>query len=81
MEREPGRRGFSVQPRRWVVERTFAWISRNRRLAKDYERKVQTSETLLELAASRLLLRWLARNPSNYRDPYNSPAAGGQLIA
>jgi putative transposase len=53
--------GFrGVLPRRWVVERSFAWLSRNRRLAKDYERKVQTSETLIEVAASRLLLRRLA---------------------
>jgi putative transposase len=60
VEREPGSRGFSVQPRRWVVERCFAWMSRNRRLAKDYERKVQTSETLIEVAVMRLVLRRLA---------------------
>lgn len=59
VEREPGTRGFAVQPRRWVVERSLAWLSRNRRLAKDYERTVQTSETLIELAAARLLLRRL----------------------
>jgi putative transposase len=56
VEREPGARGFQVQPRRWVVERCFAWLSRNRRLAKDYERKVQTSETLIQLAMIRLLI-------------------------
>jgi putative transposase len=60
VEREPGSRGFAVQPRRWVVERSFAWLSRNRRLAKDYERMVQTSETLIELAAMRLVLRRVA---------------------
>lgn len=56
VERIPGTRGFSVQPRRWVVERTFGWLSRNRRLSKDYERKVQTSETLILVAIIRLLL-------------------------
>jgi putative transposase len=61
VERQPGTRGFSVQPRRWVVERSFAWLLRNRRLTKDCERKVQTSETLIEFAAIRLLLRRLAR--------------------
>jgi putative transposase len=60
VEREPGTRGFKVQPRRWVVERSFAWLSRNRRLARDYERKVQTSETFIEIAAARLVLRRLA---------------------
>lgn len=80
-EREPGARGFRLLPRRWVVERSFAWISRNRRLAKDYERMVQTSEMLLELAASRLLLRRLARTRSHDRDPHSSPAADGQLIS
>ena len=38
-----------------VVERTFSWISRNRRMSKDYERKVQTSETLIQVAMIRLL--------------------------
>jgi putative transposase len=59
VNRPPGARGFSIQARRWVVERSFAWLSRNRRLAEDYERKVQTSETLIEVAATRLLLRRL----------------------
>jgi putative transposase len=57
VEREPGIRSFQAQPRRWVVERCFAWLSRNRRLAKDYERKAQTSETLIVIATVRLLLR------------------------
>src|SRR5260370_2475267 len=51
-----GTRGFSVLPRRWVVERSLSWISRNRRLSKDYERKVQTSETLIQVAMIRLLI-------------------------
>jgi putative transposase len=61
VERPSGTRGFSVVPRRWVVERTFSWISRNRRMSKDYERKVQTSETLIQVAMIRLLLARLAR--------------------
>ena len=62
VERPSGTRGFSVVPRRWVVERTFSWISRNRRMSKDYERKVQTSETLIQVAMIRLLLTRLARH-------------------
>ncbi len=61
VERVPGQRGFSVQPRRWVVERTFGWLSRNRRLSKDYERKVQTSETLIQIAMLRLLIARVGR--------------------
>lgn len=61
VEREPGTRGFQVQPWRWVVERAFAWLSRNRRMRKDYERKVQTSETLIEVTMIRLLLARLKR--------------------
>ena len=61
VERTPGVRGFSVQPKRWVVERTFGWLSRNRRMSKDYERKVQTSETLIQVAMIRLLLTRLGR--------------------
>jgi putative transposase len=61
VERTPGVRGFSVQPKRRVVERTFGWLSRNRRMSKDYERKVQTSETLAEVAMIRLLVARLGR--------------------
>jgi putative transposase len=56
VQRTPGAHGFTVQPKRWVVERTFAWLLRNRRLVVDYERKVQTSETLIEVAMIRLLV-------------------------
>ena len=48
-------------PAGWVLERTFGWLSRQRRMSKDYERKVQTSETLIEVAIVRLLLRRLDR--------------------
>ena len=51
--------GFAVQPRRWVVERTFAWLGRSRRLSKDYEEHPATSETWIYLAMSALLLRRL----------------------
>ena len=61
VERTPGVRGFSVLPKRWIVERTFGWLSRNRRMSKDYERKVQTSETLIEVAMIRLLVARLGR--------------------
>jgi len=52
---------FEVLPRRWVVERSIAWICRNRRLVKDYERKVQTSECLLKVVMIRLMLKRLGR--------------------
>jgi len=61
VERTPGVRGFTILPKRWIVERTFGWLSRNRRMSKDYERKVQTSETLIEVAMIRLLVVRLGR--------------------
>jgi transposase len=48
-------------PRRWVVERTFSWLSQNRRLSKDYERLAETSEVLVYVAMTRLMVRRLAR--------------------
>ena len=54
-------KGFQVLPKRWVVERTFAWITRNRRLARDYERLAQSSEAFIYLAMLRLGLRRLAQ--------------------
>jgi len=56
-------RGFKVQPRRWVVERTFVWIGRNRRLAKDYENLATTLAAFVAIAAISLALRRLARLP------------------
>jgi putative transposase len=54
-------RGFRVLPRRWVVERTFAWICHNRRMAKDYERLCATGEAFVYAAMTRLMVRRLAR--------------------
>jgi putative transposase len=62
VKRPPGVRGWSQQPKRWIVERTFAWLLRNRRLTVDYERKVQISETLIEGAMIRLLVARLGRS-------------------
>ena len=56
----------AVIRRRWVVERTFAWLGRNRRLAKDFERLSETSEALVYAAMSRLMLRRLARPEQSY---------------
>src|SRR5215208_5607602 len=54
-------KGFRVLPRRWVVERTFAWISHNRRMTKDYERLCATGEAFVYAAMRRLMVRRLAR--------------------
>lgn len=51
---------FPILPRRWVVERTFAWLCRYRRLSKDYEAKIEVSEAMLWLASLRTLTRRLA---------------------
>ena len=59
--RDGGASGFRVIPKRWIVERTFSWIGRNRRMGRDYERKVQTSEALIEVAMIRHVLRRLAK--------------------
>lgn len=53
-------KGFQVLPRRWVVERTFAWFGRYRRLSKDYETLPETSEAMIYAAMSRLMVRRLA---------------------
>ena len=55
-----GTQGFVVVPKRWVVERTFAWMGRNRRLSKDYERSISSSAATIKLANIALLLRRLA---------------------
>ena len=54
-------KGFEVLPRRWVVERTFAWLGRCRRLAKDWEKSIASAEAWIFVAHIRLLTRRLAR--------------------
>jgi putative transposase len=60
--RPAGRKGFAVLPRRWVVERSFAWIGRYRRLSKDYEALTTTSEAMIWTAFGTTMLRRLAKH-------------------
>jgi len=57
VEKPEGQVGFQVLPKRWVVERTFAWLVRQHRLARDYERLPETSEAFIYVAMIRLMLR------------------------
>jgi transposase len=62
VRRVPGQVGFEVHPRRWVVERCFAWLNRNRRLAKDFEATIASATAFLYAASAMLLIRRLARS-------------------
>ena len=62
VKRPAAAQGFEVLPRRWVIERSFAWLSRNRRLAKDFERLIEASTAMVAVAIIQLLIRRLA-NP------------------
>jgi len=53
-------KGFEVLPRRWVVERTFGWLGRYRRLSKDYEQHTCTSEAMIQTAMIHVMIRRLA---------------------
>lgn len=61
VKRSDAQRGFVLLPRRWVVERTLAWLVRHRRLARDYERRHESHEELVRWAMTRLMARRLAR--------------------
>jgi transposase len=62
VKRSDAAKGFELLPRRWIVERTFAWLGRCRRLAKDFERTIESAEAWLLVAHIRLLTRRLARH-------------------
>jgi transposase len=65
--RTVGATGFQLLPRRWVVERTFAWLNRNRRLAKDFETSITSATTWIYIASTQLLVRRLADASYNLR--------------
>jgi transposase len=72
-----GQRGFAVIPRRWAVERTFAWLTAHRRLARDYERHPATSEAMIRWAAINTITRRIARGrPATRRQRRTFAAAG-----
>ena len=64
VSRPPGAKGFVLLPKRWVVERTFAWQGRARRLSKDYERRTDSSECMIRMRGIQLLLRRFDPTPN-----------------
>ncbi len=72
--REPGVKGFAVLPKRWVVERTFAWQGRYRRHSRDYERRTDSSESMIRISSVHLMLRRLAPDKNVPAFRYRSAA-------
>ena len=68
-------KGFQVLPRRWVVERTFGWLTRCRRLARDYERKTAHAEAMIDVAMIRLMAARLAGEDIEPHGPIETEAA------
>jgi putative transposase len=62
-------RAFKITGLTWIVERSFAWLGRNRRLSKDYEYRVQTSEKMIDLASIRLMLNWISLRVRLFKHP------------
>ena len=62
VKRPPQATGFVLLPKRWMVERTFAWLTRHRRLSRDFEKLPETSEAFIYLAMIRIMLKRLARS-------------------
>jgi len=67
-------KGFVVVPKRWMAERTFAWLGRSRRLSKDYERRTESSESMIRVSTIHLLLKRLAPNTTQVPFKYQLAA-------
>lgn len=63
VKRSQGQQGWQVLPHRWIVERTFGWLGRYRRLSKDYEGRIDVSEAMIQVAMIHLMVRRLAPSP------------------
>jgi putative transposase len=71
--RPVGAQGFVLLHRRWVVERTHAWLGRYRRNSRDYERRTESSEATLRVSMIHLMLRRLRPDASKKPNPFNYP--------
>ena len=63
VKRSDSLKGFVVLPKRWIVERTFGWLGRYRRLSKDYEEQTASSEAMIHIAMTKLMLHRLVPEP------------------
>jgi putative transposase len=79
VNRPPGSQGFVLLPRRWVVERTFAWLGRCRIHSRDYERKPESSEAQVQISMIQLMLRRLSEE--KHKAPYRYPMPHQKAIA
>jgi len=79
--RPPGSKGFVLVRKRWVVERTFAWLGNYRRLVRDYEKQVRSSESRVKVAAIHGMLRRLTATNGHSRDPNVSRAEAQRKAA
>jgi putative transposase len=73
VSRPPGAKGFVLLPKRWVVERTWAWYGRDRRNSKDYERRTSSSEARIRVSAIGQMIRRLAPDPARKDPPFRYP--------
>lgn len=73
VSRPIGAKGFVLLHRRWVVERSFAWMGRYRRLSKEYEYEAKSSEAQIQISAIQQMLRRLRPNEANHYPPYKYP--------
>jgi len=75
IERAEHQRGFQVLPKRWVVERTIAWLSRSRRLSKDCEKRTDHSEAMIKISMIHLMVKRLATDSHTHDFAYTQAAA------
>ncbi|WP_371800397.1 transposase [Streptomyces sp. NBC_01707] len=82
VRKDPGRRGFQVQPKRWAIERAFSWLTAHRRLARDYETIPALSETVIRWAMIGVMVcRLTCGRPATQPCPHALlRAAAGQAI-
>ena len=80
VRRPKGAKGFVLLPKRWIVERTFSWLGRKRRLRRDYEHRTVSSEAMLQVASIGRMLRHMASSMAQPPFKYRVAAQSGFQI-